>query len=53
LYWPNSDVARRNVGVWAYVAEQFGHEALAETHHFGVALALGVEIRPAFAATHR
>jgi hypothetical protein len=28
------------------------HEALAKAHHFVVALALGVEIRPALASTH-
>ena len=34
------------------MALQFGHEALAEPHHFVVALALGIEIRTALAAAH-
>jgi hypothetical protein len=34
------------------VALQFGHEALAEAHHFGVALALGIEVGTALAAAH-
>src|ERR1019366_6506286 len=47
-----ADVAGRNVGVRANVAAQFGHEALAEAHHFVVALALGIEIGAALAAAH-
>ena len=31
---------------------QFGHEALAETHDFVIALAFGIEVRSAFAAAH-
>jgi hypothetical protein len=37
---------------WPDVAPQFGHEALAETHHFIVALALGVEVAAALATAH-
>src|SRR4029077_11061195 len=36
----------------ADVALQFGHEALAEAHHFIVTLALGIEIGSALAAAH-
>ena len=49
----HADVAGRHVGVRADVAEQLGHEALAEAHHFVVGLALGVEVRAALAAAHR
>lgn len=35
------------------MALKFGHEALAEAHHFIVALALRVEVGTAFAAAHR
>jgi hypothetical protein len=48
----HADVAGGHVGELAHVAPQFGHEALAETHHFIVALALGVEIAAAFATAH-
>ena len=48
----HADVAGRDVGVGADVALQFGHEALAEAHHFVVTLALGIEIRSALAAAH-
>ncbi|MNT16822.1 hypothetical protein D3C72_1519430 [compost metagenome] len=34
------------------MAEEFRHEGLAEAHHFGFALALGVEIGAALAAAH-
>jgi hypothetical protein len=43
---------RRDVGVRADVAEQLGHEALAEAHDFVVALALGIEVGAALAAAH-
>ncbi len=48
----HADVAGGNVGVRADVAAQLGHEALAEAHHFVVALALGIEIASALAAAH-
>ncbi len=48
----HADVARGHVGVGADVAEQLGHEGLAEAHDFGVALALGVEVGAALAAAH-
>ena len=48
----HADVAGRDVGVRSDVALQFGHEALAEAHHFVVTLALGIEIRSALAAAH-
>jgi hypothetical protein len=34
------------------VTKEFEHEALAETLHLGVGLALGIEIRPALATAH-
>ena len=34
------------------MAIQLAHKGLAETHDFGVALALGVEVRTALAAAH-
>ncbi|MNZ94359.1 hypothetical protein D3C78_1134640 [compost metagenome] len=34
------------------MAVQFAHERLAEAHHFGVALALRIEVRTALAAAH-
>ena len=54
-------VASRNVCVRTDMAEQFRHEALAETHDFAVAAALAgrvgalfrIEVRTAFAAAHR
>src|ERR1022692_462662 len=48
----HANVAGRDVGVRSDVPRQFGHEALAEAHHFVVTLALGIEIRPALAAAH-
>ena len=48
----HADVAGGNVGVRADVAAQLGHEALAEAHHFVVALALGIEVGSALAAAH-
>ncbi len=48
----DADVARGNVGVGPDVAEELGHEALAEAHDFVIALALGIEIRSALAAAH-
>src|SRR5208283_2287766 len=48
----HTDVAGGNVGVWSDMAREFGHETLAETHHFVIALALRIEIASAFAAAH-
>ncbi len=48
----HADVAGGHVGVGADVAEELGHEALAEAHDLGVGLALGVEVGAAFAAAH-
>ena len=47
-----ADVAGRDVGVRADVFAKLGHKALAEAHHFPVALALGVEVRAALGAAH-
>ncbi len=49
----DADVAGRNIRVRADMAEQFGHEALAEPHDFVIGFAFGIEIRAAFAAAHR
>jgi len=49
----HADVACRDVGVRADVAEQLGHEALAEPHDLVVALSFRVEIRAALASAHR
>ena len=46
------DIARGNIGVRAYDAVERGHEALAEAHYLHLALALGVEVRAAFAAAN-
>ena len=46
----NADVASGHVAVGADVAEQLGHEALAEAHDLHVALALGIEVAAALAA---
>ena len=49
----DADVARGHVGIRADMLGQLGHKGLAETHNFHIALALGVEVRAAFAAAHR
>ncbi len=49
----HADVAGGHIGVGADVAVELAHKRLAKTHHFIVALAFGVEIGAAFAATHR
>ncbi|MCY1292070.1 hypothetical protein D9M70_412830 [compost metagenome] len=48
----DADVTGRHVQVGADVAVQLAHEGLAEAHDFGVALALGVEVRTTLAAAH-
>ncbi|EET44462.1 hypothetical protein NEISICOT_01680 [Neisseria sicca ATCC 29256] len=48
-----ADVASRYVGVRTDVAVEFVHKGLAETHHFGVGFAFGVEVGTAFTAAHR
>ena len=48
----HADVAGGHVGVGADVAEELGHEALAEAHDLVVALAVGVEVGAALAAAH-
>ena len=47
-----ADVTGGDVRVGADVTEELAHEALAEAHHFVVALALGVEVATALAAAH-
>ena len=47
------DITGRDVGELADVTAQFRHEGLAETHDFGVGLALRVEVGSALAAAHR
>ncbi len=46
------DVTGGDVGVWADVAIELGHEGLAEAHHLVVALALGIEVGTALTAAH-
>ena len=46
----HADVAGGNVNVRTDVAVKGRHEALAETHDFRVALALGIEVRAALGA---
>ena len=48
----NAQVAGGDVGVGADVAEELGHEGLAERHDLAVGLALGVEVGAALAAAH-
>ncbi len=45
-------VAGGHVGELADVAAELGHEALAELHHFHVALAVRIEVGAALAAAH-
>ncbi len=49
----HADIARGYVGVRTDVAEQLGHERLAEAHDLQVALALRIEIRASLAPAHR
>ena len=48
----HADVAGGHVGVFADVAGQLGHEALAEAHDFAVALVAGVEVGAALGPAH-
>ena len=47
-----ADIAGGNVNAGTDVAIELGHEGLAETHDFCIALAVGVEIGTALAAAH-
>ena len=49
----HADVACRDIGIRSDVAIEFAHEALTESHDFGVGFALGVEVGAALAAAHR
>ena len=49
---PDPNVASRNVGVRADVVEEFGHEGLAESHHFAIRFAPRIEVGPTFAGPH-
>ena len=49
----DTDVAGRDVDVVADMAMEFDHQRLAETHHFAIRLALGVEVRAALCPSHR
>ena len=49
----DANVAGWHVGVLPEVPVQFGHQALAEAHHFAVAAALGVKIRATLGAADR
>ena len=46
-------IAGGNVSICADVPPQLGHKALAEAHHFVVALAFRIEVRTTLAAAHR
>lgn len=48
----HANIAGRHVHVGADMAVQLTHEGLAKAHDFGVALALGIEVRTALAAAH-
>ena len=48
----DTDITGGAVHELADVAVQLGHEALAEAHHFHVALAVGIKVRAALAAAH-
>ena len=48
----HADITGGHVAVRADVTVQLGHEALAETHDLGVALAVGVKVAAALAAAH-
>ena len=48
----DADITGGAVHELADVAVQLGHKALAEAHHFHVALAVGVKVRAALAAAH-
>ena len=48
----HADVAGGHVHVRPHILIQLGHEALAETHDFGVGLALGVEVAAALGTAH-
>ena len=49
----HADITGRHVGIRAEVAVEFGHQRLAEAHHFAFAFAFRVEIAAAFPAAHR
>ena len=48
-----ADITGRHVGIRPQMTIQFGHQRLAETHDFAVALAFRIEIAAAFTAAHR
>ena len=48
----NTDITGRNVSIRTDMTLQFGHEALAETHHFIVGFSFGIEIASAFSTAH-
>ncbi len=47
---PHAQVAGGHIRMRPDMAEQLRHEGLAETHHFRVGLAVGIEVRAALAA---
>ena len=48
----HANVTGGNVGVFADMAIELGHEALAEPHDFAVALALGIEVAATLGAAN-
>ena len=49
----HTDITSRNICIRTNVTEQFAHEALAETHHFIVTLALRIKIAATLTAPDR
>src|SRR5690606_30972454 len=46
----NANISSRDVSIFAEMAIQFGHKALAEPHDFGIRFSLWIKIRAALAA---
>ena len=49
----DTDITGRNVGILTDILVELGHEALAETHHLCIGLAVRVEVSATLAATDR
>ncbi len=47
-----ADIACGYIGVGTDMTRKFGHETLAETHHFIIRFSLGIEVGSSFSATH-
>src|SRR5690625_1676487 len=53
LPFAHSYIPGRYVGTVTDMAVKFGHERLAEPHHFHFRLPFNIKIRPAFSTAHR